>query len=137
MSSENIYYSILIVEDNEGVMDLAVNIFEYAGFKVFTARDAAGGVERFRQNPEIDLIFSDLILPGGVTGIEMAKTILREKPGTLFLMVTGYSDKGKALRKKIQNMDNVEFLAKPYDVNEVAEKVKSMIRRNSPETTVV
>ena len=93
-------------------------------------------MECFRQNPEIDLIFSDLILPGGVTGIEMAKTILREKPGTLFLMVTGYSDKGKALREKIRNMDNVEFLAKPYDVNEVADKVKSMIRRNSPETTV-
>lgn len=136
MSSKSNHHSILVVEDDEGVMDLAVNIFEYAGFKVYTARDAAGGVECFRQNPEVELIFSDLILPGGVTGIEMAKTILREKPGTLFLMVTGYSDKGIALREKIQKMDNVEFLAKPYDVNEVADRVKSMIRRNSQETTV-
>ena len=136
MNSDKPNYSILVVEDNAGVMDLAVNIFEYAGFNVFTAHDAASGVECFRKNPEIDLIFSDLILPGGVTGIEMAKTILKEKPGTLFLMVTGYSDKGKALMAKIQNMDNVEFLAKPYDVNEVANKVTSMIQRNTPTSTV-
>mgnify|MGYP000276833862 CR=1 FL=1 len=136
MNSENSSHSILVVEDNAGVMDLAVNIFEYAGFKVFTARDAASGVECFRQNPGIDLIFSDLILPGGVTGIEMAKTILKEKPGTLFLLVTGYSDKGKALMAKIQNMDNVEFLAKPYDVDEVTDKVTSMISQRRPSSTI-
>ena len=119
--------TILIVEDDENVLELAVNVFEVDGYSILTANNAADGVEAFRNHPEIDLIFSDLILPGGVTGIEMAKTILNEKPDTLFLLVTGYSDKGKALLQKTQQMPNVEFIAKPYDIDKVTEKVDAMI----------
>ncbi len=120
-------HTILIVEDDESVLEVAVNMFEFTGYTVLTANNAAGGIETFRTHPEIDLIFSDLILPGGATGIEMAKTILKEKPGTLFLLVTGYSDKGKALLQKTQLMPNVEFIAKPYDIDVVTEKVDAMI----------
>lgn len=128
MSNDNYNgHTILIVEDDESVLELAVNMFEFTGYSVLTANNAASGIETFRNHPEIDLIFSDLILPGGVTGIEMAKTILNEKPGTLFLLVTGYSDKGKALLQKTQQMPNVEFIAKPYDIDAVTEKVDAMI----------
>ncbi len=120
-------HTILIVEDDENVLELAVNMFSFAGYSVLTANNAASGIETFEAHPEIDLIFSDLILPGGVTGIEMAKTILNDKPETLFLLVTGYSDKGKALSEKTQQMPNVDFIAKPYDIDEVTEKVDYMI----------
>ena len=128
-------HTILIVEDDENVLELAVNMFEFAGYSVLTANNAAGGTELFQTHPEIDLIFSDLILPGGVTGIEMAKTILNEKPDTLFLLVTGYSDKGKALSERTQHMPHVEFIAKPYDIDKVIEKVDAMIA-NRPVTEI-
>ncbi len=120
-------HTILIVEDDEGVLDLAINMFQFAGYSVLTAGSAAEGLARFQEHPEIDLVFSDLILPGGVTGIEMAKNILAEQPNTLFLMVTGYSDKGKALAKKTEQMPNMDCIAKPYDINEVTAKVEAMI----------
>lgn len=120
-------HTILVVEDDDAVMDLAVNMFEFAGYTVVAASNAQDGLERFKQHPEIDLVFSDLILPGGVTGIEMAKKILIEKPKTLFLMATGYSDKGKALASKTRQLPNIECIAKPYDINEVTSKVAAMI----------
>lgn len=126
-NNDNNGHTILIVEDDESVLELAVNMFEFAGYSVLTANNASDGIETFQSHPEIDLIFSDLILPGGVTGVEMAKTILNDKPDTLFLLVTGYSDKGKALSEKTQHMPNVEFIAKPYDIDEVTEKVDSLI----------
>ena len=128
--------SILVVEDDERVLDLAVNIFDYAGYNVLAANDAAAGIDCFRQHPEIDLIFCDLILPGGVSGMEMATAIMKEKPDALFLMVSGYSDKGQILRQMIEDMDNIEFIAKPYDVNEVTTKVRAMISQHSPATGV-
>lgn len=120
-------HTVLVVEDDADVLDLAINMFEFAGYSVLTAGSAAEGLECFKQHPEIDLVFSDLILPGGVTGIEMAKNILAEKPNTLFLMATGYSDKGKALASKTQQMANMDCISKPYDIDEVTAKVESMI----------
>ncbi len=128
-------HTILVVEDDKGVLDLAVNMFEFAGYSVITAGSAAEGLECFQLHPEIDLVFSDLILPGGVTGIEMAKNILAEQPDTLFLMATGYSDKGKALATKTRQMPNMDCIAKPYDINEVTAKVEAMIA-SRPATSV-
>lgn len=120
-------HTILVVEDDEGVLDLAVNMFEFSGYTVLKARDAAAGLACFQQHPEIDLVFSDLILPGGVTGIEMAKNILKDRPDTLFLMATGYSEKGRALAARTEQLENIQCIAKPYDINEVTAKVESMI----------
>lgn len=120
-------HTILVVEDDEGVLDLAVNMFEFSGYTVLQAKDAAEGLACFQEHPEIDLVFSDLILPGGVTGIEMAKNILEERPGTLFLMATGYSEKGRALAAKTERLENMQCIAKPYDIHDVTAKVESMI----------
>ena len=68
--------------------------------------------------------------------MEMATAIMKEKPDALFLMVSGYSDKGQILRQMIEDMDNIEFIAKPYDVNEVTTKVRAMISQHSPATGV-
>ncbi len=68
------------------MLELAISMFELAGYSARIANKAAGGTEFFQTHPEIDLIFPPLILPEGVEGvkevkgIEMAKTILNERP---------------------------------------------------------
>ena len=46
-------------------------MLEFAGFDVIEAVDAASGLQRFKENPQIDLVFTDVIMPGGTSGIEM------------------------------------------------------------------
>ena len=72
--------TVLVVEDEPGVRDVAVQMLKFTGFNVIEAIDAQSGLDQFNENPNIDLVFSDVIMPGGTSGIEMAKEMLAQKP---------------------------------------------------------
>jgi len=118
--------TILIVEDDAAVRDLAITMFEEEGYTVLSADNALDGLETFKAHPEIDLIFTDAIMPGGVTGVEMTKRILEIRPSALVLLASGYQDKGAALIDSTYNMDNIAFVDKPYDIEEVPQIVATM-----------
>ena len=124
--------TILVVEDEPGVRDVAVQMLEFAGFDVIEAVDAASGLQRFKENPQIDLVFTDVIMPGGTSGIEMSKEILVQKP-TLILLATGYLDKAEALIDKAAHSSNIAVVAKPYDINIIPDLISSMISSASAE----
>lgn len=124
-------HTILVVEDNAGVRDLAVQMLTINDYRVLEANDAASGLAMFRQHPEIDLIFTDIIMPGGISGIEMAKQILAEKPDALILLATGYQEKGNALKAHAAQSENIAAVSKPYDVNELPKLVASMLARTA------
>ena len=119
--------TILVVEDEPGVRDVAVQMLKFTGFAVIEAIDAKSGLEQFTQNPDIDLVFSDVIMPGGTSGIEMAKEMLAQKPNSLILLATGYSDKAEALVSKASQSDNIAVVAKPYDINKIPKLIAAMI----------
>ena len=125
--------TILVVEDEPGVRDVAVQMLEFAGFDVIEAVDAASGLQRFKENPQIDLVFTDVIMPGGTSGIEMSKEMLAQKPHTLILLATGYSDKAQALIDKAAHSNNIAVVAKPYDINKIPELISAMISNASAE----
>mgnify|MGYP003996293607 CR=1 FL=1 len=122
-------HTILIVEDNAEERDLAVILFESEGYKVLTASDALAGLETYRAHPEIDLVFTDVIMPGGVTGVEMAKYILEIKPGAPIILASGYQDKGAALVDSTYNMENVVYVDKPYDIDEIPGIVSTLLEK--------
>lgn len=124
--------TILVVEDNEQVRELACDMLIDAGFDVITAVDAFTGLAQFNAHPEIDLIFSDVIMPGGVTGVEMAKQMIDIRPDSLILLATGYQEKGAELRDKTLNNLNVSCVSKPYDVEEIPKLIESLLT-GSPE----
>lgn len=128
---DNTGHTVLIVEDDLNVRDLAVEMFVGEGFKVLEASDVKTGKELFAKHPEIDLVFSDLILPGGVTGAELTKWVLEEKPNTLVVLATGYQDKGEAIAANTKGLDNVVYIPKPYDVFEVPEIIKGMFENQA------
>ena len=123
--------TILVVEDNPGVRDLAVQMLTMNGYQVLEACDAKTGLDVFHRHPEIDLVFTDIIMPGGVSGIEMAKQILAEQPEALILLATGYQEKGKALQEHAAKSENIAAVSKPYDVNEIPELVATMLARSA------
>lgn len=130
-AASNREYTILVVEDNAGVRDLAVNMLTAKGYRVLEAIDAASGLAMFREHPEIDLIFTDVIMPGGISGIDMAKQILAEQADALILLATAYQEKAKVLKERAAQSENIAAVSKPYDVNEIPKLVASMLARTS------
>lgn len=117
--------TILLVEDDSGVRDVATQMLLEAGFTVIAANDGNSGLERFNNNPGIDLVFSDIMMPGGMNGIDMAKRILLEKPATPILLATGYTQ--QILKDKIDESDHIVCISKPYDTDKLPELINSML----------
>ncbi|GJM13272.1 MAG: hypothetical protein DHS20C12_16750 [Pseudohongiella sp.] len=117
--------TILVVEDDDNVRSVAAHMLVDAGYEVVTARNGKAGLEQFLKHPEIDLVFSDIIMPGGMNGIEMAKRILKKNPNAPILLATGYTE--KAVKDGISKLENIMCVSKPYDTNELPKVVNSLI----------
>lgn len=117
--------TILVVEDDDHVRDVATKMLEESGYKVVSANSGPAGLEIFKNHPEIDLVFSDVIMPGGMTGLELAEKILEEKPQASILLATGYAETD--LVAKIDKLENIICVPKPYDTNELPNIVQSIL----------
>jgi PAS domain S-box-containing protein len=119
---------ILIVEDNESVREVASHMLHTAGFDVITAHNGSSGLSKYKTNSDIDLVFSDVIMPGGMTGVELATKILEITPGLPILLATGYAE--KKLKDQLNDHKNVVLISKPYDTNELPDLINSMMIQN-------
>ncbi|MEX2469422.1 MAG: ATP-binding protein, partial [Pseudohongiellaceae bacterium] len=126
-STQRFEGTVLVVEDDPGVREVAVATLIEAGFEVIAATDGQDGLDKFASNPQIRLVFSDVIMPGGINGIEMAESLLKQKPTLPVILATGYTD--RALKDRIMEFSNVIFLSKPYDTEELPGIIQSMMMR--------
>ncbi len=120
---------ILVVEDDESVRDVASHMLQNVGFEVITAHNGSSGLREYKTNPDIDLVFSDVIMPGGMTGVELATKILELSPDLPILLATGYAE--KKLKDELSKHKNVVLVAKPYDTNELPDLINSMMLQNA------
>jgi two-component system cell cycle sensor histidine kinase/response regulator CckA len=119
---------ILVVEDNESVRDVASHMLKTVGFDVITAHNGSSGLNTYMTNSDIDLVFSDVIMPGGMAGVELATKILEISPELPILLATGYAE--KELKDQLIDHKNVVLVAKPYDTNELPDVINSMMPQN-------
>ena len=117
--------TILVVDDDIGIRDIATHMLLEEGFKVITANSGRSGLAQFNSHPMVDLVFSDIIMPGDMTGIEMAEQILKDKPKTPILLVTGYTK--KSLKDRIDEIGGIVCISKPYDVDKLPDLIRSML----------
>jgi CheY-like chemotaxis protein len=78
-----------VVEDDPAVLAMAVETLEGLGYQVTTADTAAAALKRLKGRKAFDLLFSDVVMPGGVNGVELAHA-LKERPGLKVLLTSGY-----------------------------------------------
>jgi len=110
------------------VRDVASHILKAVGFDVITAHNGSSGLNTYMTNSDIDLVFSDVIMPGGMTGVELATKILEISPELPILLATGYAE--KELKDQLIDHKNVVLVAKPYDTNELPDLINPMMLRN-------
>jgi PAS domain S-box-containing protein len=84
--------TVLLVEDDAGVAELALGLLEGAGYKVRTAVNAREALKVLRNGERVDLVFSDIMMPGGMNGAELARIVRGEFPSIFILLATGYAE---------------------------------------------
>ncbi|CAA6606462.1 Multi-sensor hybrid histidine kinase (fragment) [Rhodospirillaceae bacterium LM-1] len=117
--------TILVVDDEAELLEIASEQLRQAGYKVVTAGNAEDALKLIDEDASIDLLFSDLVLSFGMNGYELAKEAVRRKPGLRYLLTSGYTQ--NLLNAKHDGAKPVYFLPKPYSPVELARHIRQAL----------
>ncbi|TNC67209.1 histidine kinase famiy protein [Rubellimicrobium roseum] len=122
---------VLVVEDNEDIMALARETLEEMGHRVLTATSGDEALRLLhREGNRVDLLFTDLIMPGNVNGLGLASELRARAPEVPVLLTTGYNEE-LAQGTRVPGMD---VLAKPYRRAELMDRVRGALARHGEGT---
>ena len=117
--------TILVVEDNDDVLALAREHLNGLGYRVLVARNGEEGLQVFgREEDKIDLVFTDIIMPGGVNGLVLAGKVRERRPDVPVLLTTGYNEELVADGPRAPSS---EVLGKPYSRPQLADRVRAAL----------
>ena len=114
--------TILVVEDNDSVRDVAAAMIEEMGFDVITAINGPDGLKTIEERRDINLVLSDVIMAGGMNGPEMAEKAMKMRPKLKVLFMSGYAPGSVRMMQDLP--DSIELVNKPFTRNDLTEKVK-------------
>jgi len=121
---------LLVVEDEESVRSVVVTILEMLGYRVLAAADGPEALVRWsRHRDEIDLLFTDMVMPGGIDGRELASRILAERPDLPVILSSGYS---RDLVRDGLPQSGIHFLEKPYEISQVTAALRQALGDLAP-----
>jgi CheY-like chemotaxis protein len=116
--------TVLIVEDEPDVLEVAVEIFRSLGYDVLTAPDAPAALEILQRDRHIDVLFTDVVMPKGMTGLDLARQARELRPELRVLLASGYPM--SALPQGGAWLDEASFISKPYRWTELNDKLRSL-----------
>ncbi|MBT2794758.1 hybrid sensor histidine kinase/response regulator, partial [Paraburkholderia strydomiana] len=118
--------TVLVAEDDEDVRDTVVDMLVELGYRVLKARDAQGALVIIESGIPIDLLFTDVVMPGPLRSPELARKARERLPGIAVLFTSGYT--ANAIVHDGRLDDGVELLSKPYSRDEMARKIRYVLR---------
>jgi len=118
---------ILVVEDDEEVRAYSAGVLQAAGYRVLTAADGATALRLVEGEPDLRLMFTDVGLPGGLNGRQVADAARRIRPSLKILFTTGYARNAIVHQGRLD--PGVELLGKPFSSPTLAAKVRQMLAR--------
>jgi PAS domain S-box-containing protein len=117
--------TILVVEDNPAMRRITVNQLTDLGYHVLQAENGVRALELLGQQPEIQLMFSDVVMPGGMTGYELAGESRRRHPALKILLTSGYAS--QTLLGIPPAGTGLELLHKPFRMRDLAVKLRQVL----------
>jgi len=111
----------LVVDDQPDVLDMASALFKTLGYDVLTANSAEDALNIVKRVPELDVLFSDVVMPG-MSGVELGEAASAILPDLTVILASGYTE----LSLKIANdkFEKFHFIRKPYRISEITEKLR-------------
>ncbi len=116
---------VLVVEDDPDVRDYTVELVGELGYTVLSAGDGASALRLLDSHPEISLLFTDVGLPGGMNGRQLAEHALRRKPRLKVLYTSGYARNAIVHHGRLD--PGVEVVFKPFTYSDVGAKIRQIL----------
>jgi len=121
--------TMLLVEDDPAVREFAVAVLRSKGYRVLQAGSGPEALEVWKwHSPRIALLVTDLVMPDGLSGIQLADRLRREKPALRVILTTGYPN--DALGDKFQVPAGARLVPKPYKPQVLAQSVRDALDNN-------
>jgi signal transduction histidine kinase/CheY-like chemotaxis protein len=117
---------LLLVEDNSDVAEVTAVMLTDAGYEVTRAISASAALDILGKGEIFDVMLSDIVMEGGISGLDLTKRVLKERPGLPVVLMTGYSE---ALGQV--NLKDVQVLFKPFAQPEVLTALRTARKRAS------
>ncbi|MGE5539517.1 MAG: PAS domain S-box protein [Gemmatimonas sp.] len=117
--------TILVVEDDERVRRVSVRRLQELGYQVIEADSGPAALDKIDHASQIDVLFTDVVMPGGMTGIDLAHAVRARKPDVKVLFTSGYAE--PAIVKGGLLTTGADWLGKPYRTADLARKLRALI----------
>jgi signal transduction histidine kinase/response regulator RpfG family c-di-GMP phosphodiesterase len=121
--------TVLLVEDDAAVLAVGIEMLTDLGYRVITASDAGGALEILRRGRPVDLIFTDVVMPGGKTGVQLADEARALRPQIKVLLTSGYT--GEALARHQPNHSDWPIIAKPFRQPDLAASIRKILESDA------
>jgi PAS domain S-box-containing protein len=118
--SEGCGETVLVVEDNPDVKSVAVSLLEQLNYKVVSVDSGRAALDLVESGEPIDLVFSDVMLPGELDGVQLAKALRERRPDLPVLLTSGYAE-------ALTRSQGVPLLRKPYRMAALSEAVRGVL----------
>lgn len=115
---------ILVVEDNDAVRKVTLERLEALGYVVIAASTGREAIEILKAGEAVDLVFSDIVMPGGVSGFDVAEWVLSSRPGLRVVLTTGHGEMPASASEAVRQ---VRVLAKPHTRSQLAETIRDAL----------
>jgi CheY-like chemotaxis protein len=119
--------TVLVVEDGADVRALAVGMVDALGYKVLEAADGPSALALLRMRRDVDLLFTDMVMPGGMTGSELSRAARALNPTLAVVYTSGYTEAAIARSGEIE--PDIELLSKPYRRQALARALRAALER--------
>jgi len=117
--------TILVVEDDALVKGYVIAQLGSLGYRTLFASDGVAALALVDQGAKFDLLFTDVIMPGGMNGRELAEAVLKRRPGVKVLYTSGYTDNAIVHNGRLD--PGVALLRKPYRKSQLAQKIRDVL----------
>ena len=126
--------TILVVEDETDVRTSTVELLSALGYQVLEAEDAASAIALVNSGVQVDLVFSDVIMPGKVSALEMGEAVVARLPTAQVLFTSGYAEGVLTHEGKLD--PGVNLLQKPYSADVLSSRIRHLLRRRRQQSAV-
>jgi two-component system CheB/CheR fusion protein len=116
--------TVLVVEDEPGVQKIVTAMLEGLGYRVLVANDGPEALEILDETEGIDILLSDVVMPQGMNGFDLADTAVARHQHLKVLMTSGYPD--AELRRSGNAASSYHLIAKPYSMTDIIEALNAV-----------